>query len=160
MEEIHNNKEIAVAIEDNGDGNFKPYVITNTLVQNWRDVVRGDSPGRHYALKEKVPQEVYGGAPFLRQLKTGETILAYQGTEGRRSHKMEFAEMKVVVGDATAASFTGKTAPFVVPPEKCGLWNSICVLDDDSFIAVTSTNAFGQNMEVWMVRGRLKQERN
>jgi hypothetical protein len=153
---LNNKKEIAVAIEDNGDGNFKPYIITNTLAQNWRHVVRGDSPGRHFALQEKVPQEVYAGAPFLRQLKSGETILAYQGTEGRSSHKMEFAEMKVVLGDATATTFTGKTVPFAVPPDKCGLWNSICVLDDDSFIALTSTNAFGQYMEVWMVRGRLQ----
>jgi hypothetical protein len=153
---LNNKKEIAVAIEDNGDGNFKPYIITNSLAQNWSTVVTGDGAGRHYALKEKVPQEVYGGAPYLRQLKTGETILAYQGTEGRRAHKMEFAEMKVVVGNAQATNFTGKSVPFMVPPDKCALWNSLCVLDDDSFIAVTSTNAYSANMEVWMIRGKLQ----
>jgi hypothetical protein len=153
---LNSKKEIAIAIEDNGDGNFKPYIIRNTLAQNWRDVVRGDSPGRHYVLQERIEPAVYAGAPFLRQLKSGETILAYQGTEGRRLHKMEFAEMKVVVGDSKASSFTNKSVPFAVPTDKCGLWNSICVLDDDSFIALTSTNAFSQYMEVWMVRGKLK----
>jgi hypothetical protein len=98
--------------------------------------------------------EIYAGAPYLRQLKSGETILSYQGTEGR-TNKMEFAEMKVVVGDAGAAGFGGKSVPFRVPADKCGLWNSICVLDDDSIIALTSTNAFGRSMEVWMIRGRL-----
>ena len=153
---LNNKKEIAVAIEDNGDGNFKPYIIRNTLAKNWRDVVSGESADRHYALQEKVAGEVYGGVPFLRQLKSGETILAYQGTEERRAHKMEFAEMKVVVGNAQATNFTSKSVPFIVPPDKCGLWNSLCVLDDDSFIAITSTNAYSANMEVWMVRGRLQ----
>ena len=151
---LHNKKEVAVAIEDNGEGNFKPYIISNTLAQNWRQVIKGDSPGRRYALQEKISPEIYAGAPFLRQLKSGETILSYQGTEGRRN-KMEFAEMKVVVGDDRARGFSGRSVPFKVPADKYGLWNSICILDDDTIIALTSTNAFGRNMEVWMIRGRL-----
>lgn len=151
---LRNKEKIAIAIEDNADGNFKPYIITNTLAQNWRQIVGGDDPGRHYALQEKVPAEIYAGAPYLRQLKSGETILSYQGTEGRRN-KMEFAEMKVVVGDDQAAGFSGKSVPFRVPADKCGLWNSLCVLEDDTIVALTSTNAFGKDMEVWMIRGRL-----
>ena len=151
---LRNKQEIAIAIEDNADGNFKPYIITNTLTQNWRQAVGGDDPGRRYALQEKIPREIYAGAPFLRQLKSGETILSYQGTEGR-TNKTEFAEMKVVVGDDQATGFSGKSVPFRVPADKCGLWNSICVLDDDSIVALTSTNAFGRDLEVWMIRGRL-----
>jgi hypothetical protein len=151
---LRNKQEVAIAIEDNADGNFKPYIITNTLAQNWRQVVTGDGSGRCYALQEKIPPEIYAGAPFLRQLKSGETILSYQGTEGRLN-KMEFAEMKVVVGDDRATGFSGKSVPFQLPSDKCGLWNSICVLDDDAIVALTSTNAFGRNMEVWMIRGRL-----
>lgn len=151
---LHDKQEVAVAIEDNADGNFKPYIITNTLVQNWGQTVGGDGSGRSYALQEKMPPEIYAGAPFLRQLKSGETILSYQGTEGR-TNKMEYAEMKVVVGDDQARGFSGKSVPFRVPADKCGLWNSICILDDDAIVALTSTNAFGRNMEVWMIRGRL-----
>jgi hypothetical protein len=151
---LRNKQEMAVAIEDNADGNFKPYIITNTLAQNWRQVVKGDGSSRCYALREKIPSEIYAGAPFLRQLKSGETILSYQGTEGRLN-KMDFAEMKVVVGDDRATGFSGKSVPFRLPADKCGLWNSICVLDDDAIVALTSTNAFGRNMEVWMIRGRL-----
>jgi len=151
---LRNKVEIAVAIEDNADGNFKPYIIKNTLSQNWREVVGVDGSGRYYAFEDKVSPEVYAGAPFLRQLKSGETILSYQGTEGR-TNKMAFADMKVVVGDDEATGFSGKTEPFRVPADRCGLWNSICVLDDDSIVALTSTNAYGKNMEVWMIRGRL-----
>ncbi|HEY4287223.1 MAG TPA: sialidase family protein [Puia sp.] len=151
---LRNKREVAVAIEDNADGNFKPYILMNTLAQNWRQTVKGDDPGRRYALREKIAREIYAGAPFLRQLKSGETILSYQGTEGR-PNKMEFAEMKVVIGDDQATGFSGKSVPFRVPLNKCGLWNSICVLDDDSIVALTSTNAFGGNTEVWMIRGRL-----
>lgn len=63
--------------------------------------------------------------------------------------------MKVVVGDDRARGFSGRSVPFKVPADRCGLWNSICVLDDDTIIALTSTNAYGGNMEVWMIHGRL-----
>jgi hypothetical protein len=152
---LRNQREIAVAIEDNADGDFKPYIIKNTLRQNWQKAVTGDDADRHYALHQKIAPEVYAGAPYLRQLKSGETILSYQGTEGR-THKMEFSEMKVVVGNADATSFSGKTAPFTIPADKCGLWNSLCILDDDTIVALTSTNAFGRQMEIWMIKGKLK----
>src|SRR5690606_14297260 len=69
-------ERIAVAIEDNGFVNFKPYIITNTLQENWSETVLSDSPNRIYAMAKPVDDEVYAGAPYLRQLSTGETILS------------------------------------------------------------------------------------
>jgi hypothetical protein len=151
---LDNKKEIVFAIEDNGFTNFKPYIIVQSVAENRTNLVTANSPLRRYALKEKIADSIYAGAPFIRQLKTGQTILSYQGTEGRRNN-MEFAEMKVVIGDERANNFTSKTAPFLIPPDKHGLWNSLCILDDDSIIALTSTNAFSNHSEVWMIKGKL-----
>jgi len=154
---LRGGNRIAVAIEDNGFTNFKPYIISNTLAQNWAKTVGANSPDRVYAMAEHVQDQVYAGAPYLRQLSTGETILSYQGTEGRQGHSLEYAVMKVVVGNETAAEFGGKSEPFAIPQGKVGLWNSISVLQDDTIIALSSTNAYSTGAtEVWMIKGKLK----
>lgn len=152
-----NNKEIVFAIEDNGFKNFKPYIIRNTIAENWKNTVDAGSASRSYALAEKIGDTVYAGAPYLRQLKSGETILSYQGTEGR-INRMKYADMKVVIGDSEARNFTGKSTPFIIPAGKSCLWNSLTVLDDNTIIALTSTNAFGDRNEIWMVKGYLTDE--
>lgn len=151
---LKNGKDIVFAIEDNSFTNFKPYIVRNSLKDKWASMADGSSAGREYALANKIGDELYAGAPYLRQLKTGETILSYQGTEGR-TNKMEFADMKVVVGDEEARNFGRKSAPFIIPGNKSCLWNSLCVLNDNTIVAVTSTNAYSDHTEVWMVKGHL-----
>ncbi|RZM13895.1 MAG: hypothetical protein EOO88_44420, partial [Pedobacter sp.] len=151
---LKNQEEIVFAIEDNIDGNFKPDIIRNSLSNNWSEIVNQGSLNRSYALVEKLEREIYAGAPYLRQLRSGETILSYQGTEGR-INDMKHADMKVVIGDANARSFVAKSIPFVIPADKSCLWNSLAVLDDDTIIAVTSTNAFSDRSEIWMIKGHL-----
>lgn len=152
---LNNGKDIVYAIEDNGPGNFKPYIIRNTLQENWAQTVDAGSKNRSYALAERIGDEIYAGAPYLRQLKTGETILSYQGTEGR-VNKMDFADMKVVVGNSSAADFKHKSTPFIIPDDKSCLWNSLCILDDDTIVALTSTNAYSHDSEIWMIKGKYK----
>lgn len=147
-------KEVVFAIEDNGFGNFKPYIIRNTIKENWARPADALSANRTYALSEKIADSIYAGAPYLRQLGTGETILSYQGTEGR-TNKMQFADMKVVVGNEQAGNFGGKTTPFIIPANKSCLWNSLTVLSDNTIIAVTATNAYADRSEIWMIKGRL-----
>lgn len=151
---LNNSKDLVFAIEDNGNGNFKPYTIRNSIAENWLKTVGSDDKNRNYALAEKIASDTYAGAPYLRQLKTGETILSYQGTEGR-VNRMEFADMKVLVGNSSAKSFTHKSTPFIIPEDKSCLWNSLCILDDGTVIAVTSTNAYAGKSEIWMIKGKL-----
>lgn len=149
---------IFFAIEDNGFTNFKPYIITNTLDQNWSVTVSGNSADRHYALADSLGATLYAGAPYLRQLSTGELVLSYQGTEGR-TNRMEQADMKVVIGSERANDFNRRSVPFRIPPAASALWSSLCVPDDTTVIALTSTNAYsGAHSEVWMIKGRVIKE--
>ena len=154
---LNNGKEVVFAIEDNGFDAFKPYIIRNSLTENWANTVDAGSANRSYALADKIADNIYAGAPYLRQLKTGQTILSYQGTEGR-TNKMEFADMKVVVGDEQARNFSKKSTPFIIPADKSCLWSSVTVLNDNTIVAVTSTNAYSNHSEIWMIKGRLVQE--
>lgn len=153
---LNNGKEIAYAIEDNGFKNFKPYIIRSTLQNNWSATVNARSADRNYALSDKIPDSIYAGAPYLRQLKTGETILSYQGTEGRINN-MNHSEMKVVIGDADARNFNRKSSPFNLDPGKSGLWNSLSVLNDNTVVALTSMSNYASKRgnEVWMIKGQV-----
>ena len=153
---LRNGRDMVFAIEDNGFRNFKPYLIHSTVAENWKQPVTGNSPNRWYALVEPISDTIYAGAPYLRQLPTGETLLSYQGTENRMN-RLENAQMTVVIGDSTAHNFGRKSFPFAIPGGKSGLWNSLSVLSDSTIIALTSTNAYSTNgaVEVWLIKGQL-----
>ena len=149
-------KEIAISIEDNGFINFKPYVIHLPLKGKRIETVSGNSKRRKYALQDSLPGKVYAGAPYLRRLTNGNTILSYQSTQFKEGkHDVNNAEMVVVIGDALAGNFTNPTIPFKIPGNKRALWNSITVLKDGTVIALTSTDAYTNRSEVWMIKGRV-----
>lgn len=151
---LKNGKDIVVAIEDNGRETFKPYTVRSSVTENWKNTVTAEHEHRHYALAHKINDFIYAGAPYLAQLKGGETLLSYQGTENR-PNDMSSAEMKVVIGNEEAFDFDRKTVPFPIPADKSGLWNSITVLDDNTIVALTSTKAYSDEnkTEVWMIKG-------
>lgn len=145
--------EVLFSIEDNGGGQFKPSIIRNGSARNWKKAVGPGDPERTYALTPKLPDTVYAGAPYLRQLHNGQTILSYQSTQNRANNG-DLACMQVAVGDANGKNFKNVSTPFFVPLNKHGLWNSLCVLHDDTVIALTSTDAYGSNA-IWMIKGHL-----
>lgn len=153
---LKNKNEILFSIEDNGMGQFAPSIIRNNLTDNWRTIADDKSPFRNFALAKPLATTIYAGAPFLKQLQTGETIMSFQSTEGR-NNQWDLACMNVVVGDANGKNFTNKTIPFDVPVNKRGLWNSLCVLENNTVVALTSTNAYStnNNTEVWMIKGHV-----
>jgi hypothetical protein len=144
---------ILFSIEDNVGGQFKPSTIRNSITQNWKKTVGPRDTERIYALTPKLPEAVYAGAPYLRQLHSGQTILSYQSTQNRDNNG-DLACMQVAVGDADGKNFKNVSTPFLVPLNKHGLWNSLCVLNDDTIIALTSTDAYGSNA-IWMIKGHL-----
>jgi hypothetical protein len=156
---LQDKSSIVVAIEDNGINTFKPYTVRSSVADNWSATVDAASSNRLYALIDKLADDIYAGAPYLAQLKTGETILSYQGTEGR-TNNMDQADMKVVIGNAQGKEFGRKTVPFNLASNKSGLWSSVTVLDDNSVIALTSTSNFSpaNHTDSWMIRGYIISE--
>jgi BNR repeat-like domain len=149
---------IAMAIEDPGFHNFKPYIIRSSQKGQWPAPVSGDDPQRQYALADKLPDSIYAGAPCLRRLSTGVTVLSYQSTEGRKGKNSDAnAVMVVATGNAQAAGFGNKTFPFKVPEGYHALWNALCITKGDTIIAVSSTNAYSkQSPAIWMIKAVLQ----
>lgn len=158
---LKNQTEIVFSIEDNGvDNQFKPYIIRNSITENWKQTVDANSNNRNYALEEVLSNPVYAGAPYLSQISTGEVLMSYQGTENRTTNDINNADMKVVIGTNDAKNFNRKSTPFILFSGKSALWNSIKVLDDDTVVALTTTNQFSNSSQIWMIKGRVVPEIN
>lgn len=159
---LKDNQEIIFAIEDNGiQGNeFKPVIIRRNAVNNTDDATMASDAAREYAMDKSasIPSTKYAGAPYIRQLPSGEVLLSYQGNELRKDFQWDRGDMIVSIGSSSGRNFNRKSTPFYFSdPSKTALWNSLCVENDSTVIALSSTNAYGKTA-VWMIKGHVLPE--
>ncbi|MBL0739992.1 exo-alpha-sialidase [Chryseolinea lacunae] len=161
---LNGSQEVLVAIEDNGiqPPAFKPSILR---MQNTKDLslksIDATNPNRAQAFegKNKLPSVKYGGAPYIRQLPSGEIILSYQSNERRKDDVWDRSDMVVAIGSNDGRNFTRKSIPFyIADPTKTSLWNSISVVNDSTVVALGSTNAYADNTAVWMIKGHIVHE--
>lgn len=127
---------IVVAIEDNGwEGidDFFPTTVRCSLTDNWSNgyFVDANSENRHKAHNVK---EAHGGAPYLRVLPWGETVLSWQSKYNNGDHY----NMLTAVGDEKAENFHAISNPFRIENTQQGMWNSVAVIDTGVVAAVSS----------------------
>lgn len=143
---LKDGKGIVVAIEDNGYTlMFTPTIVWTSMEDNWRKCATAASPNRWSAIKKPTNVE-WGGAPYIRQMPTGETVLSFQSSVGR-----DQVQMVVYVGDENARNFTGRSVPFELPSKVGGWWNSLFVKNDKTITAVSSYEG-----SVWAIDGHVE----
>lgn len=150
---VHDGKQIFVSIEDNVSGQFKPYILSNSIEHAWSKPVFGNSAYRYSALKTPLPDTVYAGAPYLIRTDKGIYLLSYQTTENRSSN-WEHSTMEVVIS-ASPSGFTNPNQPFDVPLSKEAKWNSLTDLGNNTVAALSSTNFNSDKIGVWMIKGKI-----
>ena len=141
-------KYIVVAIEDNGwsgVGDFLPTTVRTSLVNNWKNnsFVNGSSGNRNRSINYNYCPMAKGGAPYLRVLPNGETVLSHQSRYGEGDNM----KMYVYVGNKQAKDFKAMSKPFVQGTKGCW-WNSLAVIDSGIVVAVG-----GFDGKVAMVKG-------
>ncbi|HEX8521341.1 MAG TPA: sialidase family protein [Tepidisphaeraceae bacterium] len=143
-------KGIAFAIEDDGVAGrrFKPSIIWTPLEENWKGgSVEGESPRRWSALAKPLDAKWYAGAPNLKQLPSGHTLLSFQESE---DGTLRHARMAVCVGDHQAKNFQNKTYPLGVDQKGSQLWNSLFVKDEKTVTAIATATVEGTR-GVWAI---------
>jgi hypothetical protein len=145
---LKDGKTIATAFEDNGwpgVWDFIPTIGISTIDTNWDNYwIYGNSNKRWKACNyDYVPSEVKGGAPYLRVLPWGETVLSHQSTYGPGGH-----QMYVYVGNEEAKDFKAMSAPFSISESESAMWNSLAVIDTGIVVAVAPING-----RVEMIKG-------
>ena len=165
---LQNNQGIIFSIEDNGwgDGQFKPTIIRSSMADNWRSgVVDGSSPRRWRALKKRfqIADGEVGAAPYVVQLPGGQTVLSYQGTEGRHpdaNPDWRKVSMFTAIGDEQAQNFSRKSQPFLIRNDRTAMWNSLFVKNAKTITALTSTTNFSADgsSEIYAIDGYVLKE--
>lgn len=142
---------IAVAIEDNGWGynDFVPTIVRTTLSRNWSSPVLASNSARTKAIDYNYCPVATGGAPYLRVLPNGETVLSHQSPYNHGDTQ----DMYVYVGTSAARNFKAMSSPFPVPLNQRALWNSLAVIDTGVVVAVS-----GYGGGVKMVKGYPKSQ--
>jgi hypothetical protein len=138
---------IIVTIEDNGwpgADSFVPVSLRCPVGTDWKGVTIGaDSPNRSQIIDYNWCPKAYGGAPYLRVLPWGETVLSRQAYY--ESGNYDIMNMYVYVGDKNARGFKSMSQPF--PDNKyTGIsveWNSISVIDTGIVCAFGGVGAKG-----------------
>lgn len=139
---ITDNGEIVVIVEDNGWPGFSGFRATTVrcpLGENWSSWVNAGSDRRDMIFANASDKGYKSAAPYLRKLKTGETIASWQGDHwDRKGNPEDRYDMFVAVGDADARNFRGVSQPFGVDMTQHSLWNSVSVVDDGTVFALAS----------------------
>ena len=150
---------IVYTVEDMGwigRPKFTTTTIRTTLADNWSSGTVGANNSNRSIIFATTPSSGYvSAAPYLRQLPNGETVVSYQGNEDRvTTDGDKYYDMSVVVGDAAARNFKGRTRPFVVPDNYHAQINSIAVIDTGVVVAVGMIGLGGQNSnDIYMIKG-------
>ena len=134
---LNDKRTIVVAIEDNGwsgVGDFVPTTVRVPLSNNWKNnfYVDGNSSQRNRCINHTYCPVAKGGAPYLRVLPNGETVLSHQSTYGEGDNM----KMYVYVGNKLAKDFKAMSKPFQQGTTKGCWWNSLAVIDTGIVVAV------------------------
>ena len=142
---ILDNDSIALCFENPGwpgVGDFIPTIAVCAVKDNWKRFVPYPSTNRWQAInRDYVAAQVKGGAPYIRKLPWGETVLSHQ------THYNGKYEMMVYVGDEKAQSFKAMSNPFKTSANEDYMWNSVSVIDTGVVVAVGNLVGGGVYME-------------
>jgi len=137
---LKDQSEIVLTIEDNGwpgVGDFFPTTVRCPLETNWHNYyVDASSENREKTLDFSYCPNATGGAPYLRMLPWGETVMSYQSAYNHNGK----LNMYVALGDSTARNFKSMQHPFRISDTETVMWNSLCVIDTGVVVAVGGVN--------------------
>ena len=148
---LHDQNTIALAFEDSGwsgIGDFIPTIGTCPLSINWSNYwIDATNQKRWKAIDYTYCPKALGGAPYLRVLPWGETMLSHQSAYGTGK-----SQMWVYVGDDKARNFKAMSSPFSLGRNDYALWNSLAVVDTGIVIAVSAINDRTEMIKGYPVR--------
>ena len=131
------------------------------MTDNWTSGTRyGDSKNRWVAVANGEPRG--GGAPYLIQLTSGETLISTQTNyfndqRGAALDDMYKNRPFVYIGDAGARNFGCYSIPFpfIDEPNQGGVWNALCQTSDSTVACVSDVHGHPTQSGLWMVEGHI-----
>jgi hypothetical protein len=151
---LNNNKGIVFPIESVNDSK-SPWVMWSSTDAKWNYSTTGTTQnGRRWLT---TTDNIFGGAPFIVQLQSGETLLSVQGAGGRNiGSDWKKSTMLVYKGNSTATNFTKVSDPWPNLTTGEGAYYSSMFLKDQNTVVLVTTRNFGDShSEVYWKEGHI-----
>ncbi|MBN2484944.1 MAG: exo-alpha-sialidase [Bacteroidales bacterium] len=134
---LQNNKGVVFAIETVNAGT-SPYILWRPMNEPWTVTTSNFENNTYRWLATGFSG--HGGAPYLLQLPTGETVLSAHIYRGGDWHQNNY--MEVMVGDDEARNFGDVTRPWGTLPNNSGAVNNSLFLKNDTTIVTITCRMF------------------
>lgn len=154
---LNDGKGILLAIESVHHRN-SPEIIWSSLKAKWNYPTHGsvENGRRWYGAVEPI----WGGAPSMVQLPSGEVIIAMQTEGGRKIERYtgwKKNTMQVLVGNSMAKNFGSLSHPYPnLPVTEGAYFSSLFLKDPNTIVLVSSRNFQDGHSEIWWKEGRIK----
>jgi hypothetical protein len=151
---LNNNKGIVFPIESVND-NKSPWVMWSSTDAKWNYSSIGTAQnGRRWLA---TTDNIFGGAPFMVQLQSGETLLSVQDAGGRNiGSDWKKSTMLVYKGNSVAKNFTKVSDPWPNLPTGEGAYYSSMFLKDQNTVVLVTTRNFGDgHSEIYWKEGHI-----
>jgi hypothetical protein len=148
-------EDIVVAIGDNRNVTFKPFILRSPISSNWPYTINGDTPERSYAFYAILPEKYFMGNPYLLAVSNDESLLAYDTDAGRNK---DMQTMEVTTSKSKAENFTNANRPFPFPADVKAIRSSLMKFDESTVVALTSSNYKSVDkikISPWSIKGHL-----
>jgi hypothetical protein len=151
---LKDNKGIVFPIESVNNSR-SPWIVWSSVDANWN--YRGVGTAANGRRWLATTQNIWGGAPYIIQLATGETILSVQDAGGRSiGSDWKKNTMLVLVGNSVAKNFTNISYPWPNLPVNEGAYYSSLMQKNDSVLAMVTTRNFSDgHSEIFWKEGRI-----
>ncbi|WP_210463199.1 sialidase family protein [Rufibacter roseolus] len=151
---LNNGKGIVFPIESVKNSK-SPWIVWSSLEARFN--YQGPSTTANSRRWLATSQNIWGGAPYLIQLPSGETILSCQDAGGRSvGADWKKNTMLVLVGNSSAMNFTNITYPWPNLPNNEGAYYSSMFLKDANTIWLITTRNFSDgHSEVYLKEGHI-----
>lgn len=135
-----------------------PWIVWSSLEANFNYSGYG-TPQNKRRWPVTTRQHMHGGAPFLIQLPTGETVLSCQYDGGRNIGYWKKSTMAVYVGNGMATHFRHVSYPWPdLPTDEGAYFSALFLKDDKTIVLVTTRNFPDDHSEIWWKEGHLNYE--
>ncbi|RFZ84824.1 exo-alpha-sialidase [Mucilaginibacter terrenus] len=151
---LNNNKGIVFPIESVNNTN-SPWVLWSSTDARWNYNTTGTTQnGRRWLATSDA---IFGGAPFMVQLSTGETLLSAQDAGGRNiGSDWKKSTMMVYKGNSTAKNFSRVNDPWPnLPTGEGAYYSSMFLKDQNTVVLVTTRNFSDGHSEVYWKEGHI-----
>ncbi|RDC65497.1 sialidase family protein [Adhaeribacter pallidiroseus] len=152
---LKDNKGIVFPIESVNNSK-SPWVVWSSLEAKFNYAGAGTVQNNRRWLA--TSENIWGGAPYIIQLPTGETILSCQDAGGRSvGSDWKKNTMLVLTGNSLAQKFTNISYPWPnLPANEGAYYSSLFLKDASTLVLVTTRNFADGHSEIYLKEGYIQ----